>query len=278
VGAAGALAAFGLAACGSSSHKTTTTSTSSTHAVAAHGTPVPGVPSPSGAIAAKSAGLAKLKVVSKGVSAHIKGLDNVPIAQAIPTVSGDLNHFWSGEFANSGVQWPTANDVLVQSSPVQTPCSSKPTIAPTDPMFVCASQTTANFYWPVQWMQQNVDTDPGGVTLSLSMSGQYSFVVQDLFGFFKQLQSGQMSLAQWEQQNVCLTGLYARSVNDRGLFEQADVSAFKSWLSTISGGSASGAATNQQLSQAFGAGYNGGSPSACGVGGSGTPTTTTTTP
>lgn len=276
--AASALTVLGLAACGGSS-KSTTPTTTTTHAVAAHLTAVRGVPSAKSSIAPKTAGLAKLVVVHKALSPSIKGLDNVPIAQAIPMVSGDLNQFWSQEFASSGVQWPTSQDALVQTSPVQTPCtSSHPTIAPTDPMFVCFEGTTTQFYWTVPWMQQNVDTDPGGVNLSLAMAGMYSDDVQDLFGFYKQLQSGQMTPAQWQQQNVCLIGMYAKSVNDRNLFEQADVNTFKNWLNTITGGSSTGAATNAQLQQAFAAGYNSGMPSSCGVQSSGPTTTTTTTP
>ncbi len=281
------VAALALAACGSSSSSnsssSTTTAKTTSAAVAAKGTPVRGVASPKGAVSPKSVTLAKLVAVHQGLSARLKGLDNVPIAQAIPTLSGDLNQFWSQEFAKSGVQWPTSQDVLVQGSSVQTPCSSHPTVAPTDPMLVCAGTQTAYFYWTVPWMQQNVDTDPGGVTLALAMAGQYAFDVQDLFSQATSSNGGQLSLAQQEQQNICLTGIYAKSVNDRGLIEQADLTAFKGWLNTINGGSDAGAATNQQLTQAFAAGYNSGMPSSCGVGSSGTqttptsPTTTTTT-
>jgi predicted metalloprotease len=268
--------AFAIGGCGSSSHSTTSTKTAAARAVAAKPTKVTGVPTPKGAIAPANGGLAKLVRVTKGVSAHIQGIDNAPITQAIPALSRDLNQFWSQEFASSGVQWPTVQDVLVQTSPVQTQCSSKPTAPPTDAMFLCYGQP-ATFFWTVPWMQQNVDTDPGGVNLAFGMAGMYADAVQDLFGFYQQLQQGHITTSQWQQQNICLVGIWALSLNNRKLFEQADVQIVKNWLNALSGGNASDAATSQQLQQAFLAGFNSGTPSTCGVQSSGGSTTTTTT-
>ena len=237
------------------------------HAVAAKPTKVAGVPAPTGALPASRVHMTRLHAVHRGGSPRIQGLDNVAITQAIPMLSGDMNHFWSQEFASSGVQWPTVEDVLVQGSPVQTQCASRPTISPTDPWFLCAGSGTDTFYWTVPWMQQNVDTDSGGVNLALGMAGIYSDAVQDLFGFYQQLQSGSMTVAQWQQQNMCLTGVYAASLNSRRLFEQADAQTIANWLNALSGGGSSGAATPTQLRQAFAAGFNSGTPGTCGVSG-----------
>ncbi len=274
--------AVALAGCGSSSSSSTTstsTTSSTTQAAASKATVVKGTPSPAGAVAPSKAGLAKLKPVPKGVrfSPHLKGLDNVPITQAIPVLSGDMNAFWSQEFANSGVQWPTVQDVLVQTSPASTQCSDHPTVAPTDPMLLCYGPP-ATFFWTIPWMQQNVDTDAANVNLLLGMASMYGYAVQDLFGVYKQVQAGQVTNGQVEQQDLCLAGIYARSVDQRGLFESADINTVNKWLSSLQGDSSSGGATAQQLQQAFVAGYNSGMPSTCGVqGGGGTPTTPTTT-
>ena len=264
--AASALALV-VAGCGSSSK----------HGHALKGTRVAGVASPSGAAKPKNGDLGQLSRVSLGISPHIKGIDNVPITQAIPALSGDLNQFWSQEFANSGVQWPTVQEQLVQSQPVQTACG-KP-IAPTDPAQLCDTSTAAVFYWTVPWMQQNVDTDPGGANLAVNMAYMYGLLVQDLFGFTKQVQSGQLSVSQYEEQSFCLSGVYARSLDNRRLLEQADFTTINGWLKAIAPRPApgSGQATGQQIASAFVAGFQSGAPSACGVSGGTTTTTTTTT-
>ena len=267
--AACALAVFGLAACGGSSHKTTSS------VKGAH--PVAGVASPKGAVPAKQAGLVKLVTVKTGLSPNISGLDNAPIMKAVITVSLDLNHFWSQEFASSGVQWPKTEQVLLssQAQPLTTPCGR--TLAPTDPYDVCFSPTMTTFFWTLPWMQQNVDTDPGGVNLLLGMASLYSWEVQGLFGYFQQVQSGQITPAQAQEQNFCLAGIYAKSINDRRLFESADIPTINHWLATISGGGGSGSATHQQLAGAFIAGLKSGAPATCGISGSTTTTSTTST-
>jgi predicted metalloprotease len=212
-------------------------------------------------VSAKKAGLQKLVVVHKpAVTAHIVGLDNAPITTQIPLVSTDLNKFWSTEFANSGVSWPAVQDVLVSNTPAQSQACGI-TVNPTDPMQLCYDGTTATFYWTVPWMQQNIDTDPGGVNLSMGMSAAYSNAVLDLLGYFDQLKAGQITEAQWEQQNLCLTGIYARSLAARNLFEKADVPALQSFYNSLSGDSQG--ATAQQMQSAFAAGFNSGSPATC---------------
>ena len=200
-----------LAGCGSSSHSSSSsTTTSTTAAVIVHPKPIPAVASPSGAISPRAAGLAKLHRVSRGVSAHLAGLGKLPLAQAIPEVSGDINHFWSQEFANSNVQWPQMQEVLVDQQSVQTQCSGRPTIAPTDPWYLCDGQQGGTFYWTVPWIQQNIATDQGGVNLAFNMAEMWSFHIQNLLGFTDQLQQGQMQKGQWAQQTMCLTGIYVK--------------------------------------------------------------------
>jgi predicted metalloprotease len=253
-----------IAGCGGSGHSSTTTK-GQAHAATGKPTKVAGVASPQNAVPASRAKLSKLVHVTRGASPHIQGLDNAPITQAIPTLSADLNQFWSQEFATSGVQWPTVDDNLVQNSSVSTPCSKKSSIAPSDPMFLCYSSSAVNFYWTIPWMQTNVDTDPGGVNLALGMASMYADVVQTLFGYYQQVQGGQMSETQYQEQNLCLAGVYAASLNNRRLFEQSDVQTIKNWLGALSGGTGSGSAGSQQLAAAFGTGFQSGSPAACGV-------------
>ena len=193
-GAAGALAvaALALAGCGSSSSSASSSSSSSSTSAAKVGIvvrlqTVPGVPSPSGAVPASTAGIKKLVVVHRGsFASHIKGLDNVPITQQIPIVAGDLNAFWSSEFSKSGLQWPQVQQALVQSQAVQTGCSTPATLAPTDPPLVCFGQSGTVVFWTVPWMQQNVDSDTGGVDLAFNMAELFSLVVQNQLGTVKE--------------------------------------------------------------------------------------------
>jgi hypothetical protein len=289
IGSAAALA-IAVAGCGSSSSSSSATATaapvkttSKATAVVAHPRTIPGVASPKNAIPASTAGLKKLAVVPKGAgfSPHLAGLGKLPLTQAIQEVSGDLNHFWSSEFANSSVRWPQVQDVVVASSPVQTQCSDRPSVAPTDPMYLCWGQNLPyTFYWPVTFMQQRIATDAGGVNLAFTIAEMWSFLIQNLVGTSQQLANGQMTKGQWAQQTLCLTGIYVRSLNDRKLFEQGDQKAFDSFMSALVNvnGITAPDVSPQQLQQAFVAGFNSGSPGTCVQGGSGTPTTTTTTP
>jgi predicted metalloprotease len=286
-----------LAGCGSSSKKSSSTATTSTPAktttttTAATASPQPiagAVASPTGAVAPSQASLAKLKAVAKGaaVKAHLAGLGKLPLSQAVQEASGDINHFWSQEFASSGIQWPQMQDAIVDSQPVQTQCTSgRATVAPTDPWYLCDGQSGGTYYWTIPWMQRNIATDSGGVNLVFSMAEMWAFHIQNMFGFTDKLQQGQLSKGQWAQQTVCLTGIYARSLNDRKLFEQGDQQAVQSFLGALSNvnGITAPDVSAQQLQQVFVAGFNSGQPSTCGIaagggGGGGSTTNTTTTP
>jgi predicted metalloprotease len=295
--AAGAVI-LALAGCGSSSSSSSTTSTSSSAtatssasaaaAVKATPKPIPGTASPASATPVAKAKLTKLRKVTKsaGNGAHLAGLGKLSLTQAVQEVSGDLNSFWSQEFASSGVQWPAMQDVIVDSSAVQTQCSGRATVAPTDPWYLCDSPSGGIFYWTIPWMQQNIDTDAGGVNLAFNMAELWSFHILNLFGFTSQLQSGSEPAADWAQQAVCLTGVYVYSLNQRKLFEQGDEQTVNTFITSLSAvnGITSPDVTGQQLQQAFVAGFNSGTPSTCDVGssssasGSGTATTASPTP
>jgi len=276
--------ALGLAAlaagCGSSSSSTSTASSTETATAAtAHLVVIHGTPSPTGAVKPSPAALTKLIHVSKGsgIAPHIQGLSNLPLQQQISTLDSDINTFWSKVFAQSGVQWPQAEEAFVSNQPVQTQCSSKPTIGPNDPWYLCDPV----FYWPLPWMQQNI-APKGDVFLAFSVAIFWSFHVQNVLGFTQALQQGQISKAQWAGQTLCLTGLYIRTIGQRNLFEQGDTQAAQQFLSSLQGvnGITAPDVSNQSLTQAFVAGYNSGDPATCGVGsgGGGGATTPTTTP
>jgi predicted metalloprotease len=224
-------------------------------------------------VSAKTAGLKKLVAVPKhaAFAPHIAGVDGVPITQAIPAIAGDINGFWSHELANSGVQYPQAEEVLVQTSAVQDPCTNS-AIAPGDPAAYCGQGSAGQpggavtFYWTVPWMQQNLDTDPGRVNLTFDMAQFWSLYVQDVIGSTNALSSGKMTKAQYAEQNSCLTGLYARSLANRQLIEKGDTQTANNWVSTLSS-SANGITapdvTSAQLQQAFITGFQSGDPSRC---------------
>lgn len=283
--AAGAcVLAAAIAGCGSSSKSSSSSSSkpsnsttvSSSHAAGTKPQRIPGATPKAGAVSARTAGLTKLLVVPKGAgfAPHISGLDGIPITQAIPTIAGDINQFWTTELANSGVQFPQAQEVLVQSSPVQNPCTNTP-IAPTDPASYCGqgsagqSPATVTFYWTVPWMQKNMDTDPGRVNLTFDMAWFWSLYIQDVAGYTQALTSGKMTKAQYAEQNTCLTGIYVRSLAQRQLIEKGDTETANQWVNTLAGtanGITAPDVTSKQLQQAFVTGFQSGDPKSCGFG------------
>ena len=293
---AAAVLMVAVAACGSSSSSSsstasssssTSTATSSAAAAAkADPKPIAGVAAPAGAVPASQAKLAKLHKVKKasGNGAHLAGLGKLSLTQAVQEVSGDLNSFWSQEFASSGVQWPQMSDVIVDTSAVQTQCSGRATVAPTDPWYLCDGSSGGTYYWTIPWMQQNIATDSGGVNLAFNMAEMWSFHILNLFGFTTQLQQGSEPKADWAEQAVCLTGVYVHSLSQRQLFEQGDQQTANNFITSLSGvnGITSPDVTSQQLQGAFVAGFNSGAPSTCSVGasgnGGGTSSTTSTAP
>lgn len=270
------LGVVALAGCGSSSSSSTTSTgsstTSSASAAAAHPRPIPAVAAKSGATKPDSGTLAKLHPVAKGsgAQAHLGGLGKLQLSQAVQVVSGDINKFWSGQFANANVQWPPMQDVIVDQSAVSTQCQ-RSTVAPTDPWYLCDGQNGGTFYWTIPWMQQNIDTDQGGVNLAFNMAELWSFHILNVVGATSQLQSGSLSKAQWAEGAVCLTGIYVRSLSDRKLFEQGDAQTANQFVQSLSSvaGIGSPDVSSQQLQQAFSTGFNSGQPSGCGIGGGG---------
>jgi predicted metalloprotease len=259
-----------LTACGS---RKSTISLTNPHAPAVKPQPIPGVQSKASVVSPKVAGLRKLVRVPKGsgFAARIAGLDGVAITQAIPAIAGDVNRFWSGEFAKSGIGYPSPQELLVQSSPVQSPCGT--TVAPADPPFTCdlgalpGEDTT--FYWTVPWMQQHYDSDPGRVTLAFDMAQFWSLHVQDVFGYTAALNAGTLTKAQYAEQNACFTGLYARSLASRQLIEKGDTQPANKWFSALSSsanGITSPDVSPSQLHQAFDIGWQSGDPKSCAFG------------
>jgi predicted metalloprotease len=275
-----------IAGCGGSSSSSSTTSTASstthtTSAVAAHLVVIRGVASAPGAAKPTTAALIKLKPVPKasGIAPRISGLSTLPLQQQLSTLDGDLNSFWGQVFAKSNIQWPQAQEAFVSSAPVQTPCTNKPTIAPTDPWLLCQS----TFYWTLPWIQQNI-APKGDVVLAFDVGLFWSLHVQDVLGFTQALEQGQLSKAQYAAQTVCLTGVWVRTIGQRNLFEQGDTQTLQGIIDTLQGVDGIGPpdVTQQQLASAFATGYHNGAPGQCAPsssgGGSSTTTTSTTTP
>lgn len=271
--AVGAVAALALAGCGSSSthNKPKTSNKTKSAGIKVTPTKLPATASRAGATSLRTAGLKKLvKAQRVAVTAHLGGLGQMSISDAIQTVAGDLSSFWSQEFASSGVTWPQMQDALVDQSAVQTECSARPTVTPTSPYYLCDGSSGGTFYWTVPWMKQNLDTDAGGVNLAFDMADLWSVHILNLAGATNDLQKGTESAGDYAEQAVCLTGVYAYSLNQRNLFQQGDAQTVQNFLTSLSGipgvtsGSVSGV-SNQQLQDAFKAGANSGSPSTCGI-------------
>jgi len=291
VAAGAACATLALAGCGSSSSSSSSTgasssSSSSSAAAAANATPIKGLKT-TGSKPAAQATLAALPKAQKGLTAQIQGVAGQPLSQQITTIDGDINNFWGQLFNKAGLQWPSMKQSLVSSGTVSAPdCQNDTTISATDPWRLCDSASGGTFYFPLTWVAQNVATDQGGVNLLLGMAELWSNHVENLLGVTQAAESGKIQPAGYAEINVCLSGVYAYSVNERKLFQTGDQQTFQSWFQQMSPEftdvSASDVST-QQLQQAFQAGFKSGNPGTClpsngGGGGTTSQTGTQTTP
>ncbi len=291
--AAGCGGSLSSASTSASSSASASSTTSAAAAVAVEGT-VRGVASPAGARSLSKAGLAALGHVARGagVSGNITGFAGLPIQKAIPAIAGDINTFWSRIAANSKVAWPGLREVMIFSGSVKTACSGMPKVSATDRIFICAappngSQPTV-MYWPVPFIEQHIDLDPGRVFLSFTMAMVWGYQVQNVVGAVQALQQGAITKGQFAQENVCLTAVYVNSINNRRMFQQGDSPAIQTFFNKLTGtfGITSPDVTVKQLQAAFLTGFKTGSPGACqqlapgasgGGGGSTTPSSTSTT-
>jgi predicted metalloprotease len=280
-----ACAALALAGCGSGGQvKTTFTTTGSKGAAAiGRGTPILGFKA-TGSKSPATATLAALPKAGKGVITQIQGVAGQPLSTQITVVDGDINSFWGGLFNKAGLQWPAMRQSLVSSGTANAAdCQGDTTITATDPWRLCDSPSGGTFYFPLTWVGQNVATDEAGVNLLLGTAELWSNHVENLLGVTQAAENGQITPADYAEINVCLTGVYAYSVNERQLFQAGDQQTFQNWYQGMSPEftdvSANDVST-QQLQQAFAAGLKSGSPSTClpskGGGGGGGGTTSQT--
>jgi predicted metalloprotease len=289
--AGAACVTLALAGCGSSSSSSSTTSASSTSsstsaaaaAGTAHSITIKGLKT-TGSKPAANATLTALPKAQKGLTAQIQGVAGQPLSQQITTIDGDINNFWGQLFNKAGLQWPSMKQSLVSSGTVSAPdCQNDTTISATDPWRLCDSSSGGTFYFPLTWVGQNVATDQGGVNLLLGMAELWSNHVENLLGVTQAAQSGKIPPAGYAEINVCLSGVYAYSVNDRKLFQAGDQQTFQSWFQQMSPeftDVSSQDVSTQQLQQAFEAGFKSGNPGTClpsnGGGGGGTTSQTGT--
>jgi predicted metalloprotease len=291
--AGAACVTLALAGCGSSSSSSSTASASSTSpstsaaaaAGTAHSITIKGLKT-TGSKPAANATLTALPKAQKGLTAQIQGVAGQPLSQQITTIDGDINNFWGQLFNKAGLQWPSMKQSLVSSGTVSAPdCQNDTTISATDPWRLCDSSSGGTFYFPLTWVGQNVATDQGGVNLLLGMAELWSNHVENLLGVTQAAQSGKIPPAGYAEINVCLSGVYAYSVNDRKLFQAGDQQTFQSWFQQMSPeftDVSSQDVSTQQLQQAFEAGFKSGNPGTClpsnGGGGGGTTSQTGTSP
>ena len=201
----------------------------------------------------------------KGVITQIQGVAGQPLPMQITVVDGDINSFWGGLFNKAGLQWPAMRQSLIPSGMASAPnCQGDTTIAATDPWRLCDSPSGGTFYFPLTWVGQHVATDSSGVNLLLGTAELWSNHVENLLGVTRAAENGQLTPADYAEIDVCLTGVYAYSVNGRQLFQAGDQQTFQDWYQRMSPEFTDVSAkdvSTQQLQQAFAAGLNSGSPS-----------------
>jgi predicted metalloprotease len=260
-----------LAGCGSSSkpteHNASTATTATAHVIAIRG----GVATPAGASKPTPASLAKLARIGKGsgVTPHFAGANNhAPLETQIQELDVDLNNFWSKVFAESNIQWPEAKEGFVGASAVKTECEN--TVAPTGPPSICNSTV----YWPLPFMEQQV-VPQGKGALGIDVAISWSFVVQNVLGFHQALEEKKVEQGEFAKQNLCLTGLYVRSVADRKLFEAGEEEAAIKFLAAGLDNLTEPGVNKHELGEAFLNGVRSGMASTCGIPSS-SPTPTTT--
>lgn len=263
-----ACAALALAGCGAARGTSTTFTITGSKAAAAlgRGAPITGFKA-TGSKSPATATLAALPAAKQGEITQIEGVAGQPLNQQIVVVNGDINRFWGGLFNQAGLRWPAMRQSLIASGTAHAPdCQGDTTITVTDPWRLCDSTSGATFYFPLPWVKQNVAIDQGGVHLLLGMAELWSDHVANLLGVTRAARTGRIQPAEYAEINVCLTGVYAYSVNERPLLQAGQQQTFTDWYRQMSPEFTDVTAqdvSTQQLRRAFATGSKSGDPSNC---------------
>jgi predicted metalloprotease len=207
-----------------------------------------------------TADLAKLPAAPEPseVKTKIKGVSDKSTAQALDILDQDLFNFWGAMFTQAKLEWPAMKTLTVTKKPAATDCKTQ--VGPDDPPALCGD----TFYWGITWFEQNI-APLGDAAVGIEVSIFWSLHVQDLLGFTKALSDGKMSKADYGNQTLCLSGLWAHSVNERKFFEKGDAEEVIAQIQNISSIDSIKAPdiTPESLGNAFAAGLDSGSPRTC---------------
>jgi predicted metalloprotease len=150
------------------------------------------------------------------VAPKVRGSD-VPMAQFLDTVSNDVATYWQKVFNNSKLRFPKTTQAVVSGS-ATSPCGTISGAA--GPPRYCPTDQT--IYLPVGYFETKVA--PIGDAATVTLIGLlWGYRMQDAFGAFKAVQSGQRRGLEVNLGAICFAGAYMANVANRNLLEAGDV-------------------------------------------------------
>jgi hypothetical protein len=252
--------AIGIAGCGGSG-STPATGTTARHvsppaAVGTQAVVLPGSPR-AGAKSATRAALAELpKVPLVTDTAEIVGVDGLPMAKQIHLLDVDIDAFWRNLFERSKLSWPSMTEWLVVNRPRETGCTGVRVERPTSGPGLCDD----TILWGVPWAQRNL-APLGAAAVAIDASVLFSFKVQDELGLTGDYGEGKLAGATYFEQTLCLSGLYARTLQTRSLLQSGDTNRMIRQIKHLL--LAGNKAPADKLVSAFNVGFRSGEPSKC---------------
>jgi Putative neutral zinc metallopeptidase len=243
------VAALAATGCGSSKKKTSRTGPTPTPAAKNKQLKAPATTQPASASKKPNkktiATLLQTKKPGKGKSPQLKGLEGKSIEEKLQIFANDIGGFWQQAFSGTQVQFqPVTVNLITQ--PQQTGCG---TLQPTGQFttYYCSADHTVNLSVPEL---TTVSQDPryGDAVVAADVAVSFGFHVEAVTGI-RTKQSDQANA----ETAFCLSGVWAYTVQARGLFDPGDVDKI---ASNFQGNTAA-------FANAFNVGLTTGDPSKC---------------
>ena len=191
----------------------------------------------------------------------IRGSEGLTVPEWLHTVDGDVASYWQRQFNLADYRYQAPQEVIYDK-PVRTRgCgTARNAFGP----FFCSVDDT--IYLPVRFFT-TYSNRFGDAAIAVIVAHEQGHAVQDLLGLFDR----GLLTAQTELQADCLAGVWAKTVDKRGLLEEGDIGEILGLVENSGDAEgtpidAPGAHGNSALRQDFfDQGYEGGSPGDCPV-------------